>query len=97
MAAVLLGRDQVVLFHDNLVWKTPGAGPIAWHQDYSYQPVSAPVGVTTWLSLDTTTPDSGCLHYLPGTHRPDCEAYARIAAATPPWMQVPADFWQSGG
>ena len=35
--------------------------------------------------------------YLPGTHRPDCEAYARIAAATPPWMQVPADFWQSGG
>lgn len=32
--------------------------------------------------------------YLPGTHRPDCEVYARIAALNPPWMQVEAAFWE---
>lgn len=31
--------------------------------------------------------------YLPGTHRPDCPAYAAAAAASPPWMQAPAEFW----
>lgn len=32
--------------------------------------------------------------YLPGTHRPDCPAYAAAAAANPPWMQAPAGFWK---
>lgn len=31
--------------------------------------------------------------YLPGTHRPDCDAYARIAAAGPPWMAVGEGFY----
>ena len=31
--------------------------------------------------------------YLPGTHRPDCPAYDRIAALDPPWMRAPAGFW----
>ncbi len=26
--------------------------------------------------------------YLPGTHRPDCPVYAKIAKSSPPWMQV---------
>lgn len=30
------------------------------------------------------------LGYLPGAHRPDCPAYARIAALAPPWMRGPA-------
>ena len=28
------------------------------------------------------------LGWLPGAHRPDCPAYAEIAALNPPWMQV---------
>ena len=30
--------------------------------------------------------------YLPGTHRPDCPAYTKIAAVNPPWMQAPDVF-----
>jgi DNA-3-methyladenine glycosylase I len=30
------------------------------------------------------------LGYLPGAHREDCPAYARIAARKPPWMEVDA-------
>jgi DNA-3-methyladenine glycosylase I len=26
--------------------------------------------------------------YLPGTHRPTCPVYRRIAALNPPWMQA---------
>jgi len=33
--------------------------------------------------------------YLPGTHRPDCPSYARIAPHNPPWMRAPAGFWES--
>ncbi len=69
LACRLLGRTQVTLFQDNLVWKLPGSTSIEWHQDYSYQPLSTPAGITLWLSLDHTTPESGCLHYVPGSHR----------------------------
>lgn len=31
--------------------------------------------------------------YLPGTHRPDCPAFAKAAAVNPPWMTVPPEFW----
>ncbi len=31
--------------------------------------------------------------YLPGTHRPDCPAYATAAAQNPPWTQAPRGFW----
>lgn len=31
--------------------------------------------------------------YLPGTHRPDCPVFARIAEREPPWMRVPERFW----
>jgi DNA-3-methyladenine glycosylase I len=26
--------------------------------------------------------------YLPGTHRPDCPVFRRIARLDPPWMQA---------
>ncbi len=32
--------------------------------------------------------------YLPGAHREDCPVFADIAKLNPPWMEVPADFWQ---
>ena len=31
--------------------------------------------------------------YLPGTHRPDCEVYAKIAQTGPPWMATGAEFY----
>lgn len=68
-AASLLGERRVRLFQDNLVWKHPGSASIEWHQDYSYQPLDNPHGLTLWLCLDHANAGSGCLHYIPGTHR----------------------------
>lgn len=68
LAAELLGQP-VVLFQDNLIWKTPGTtSAVQWHQDYSYWPLSAPRGVTFWLALDHIDTDNGCLRYLPQSH-----------------------------
>ncbi len=69
VARVLLQVSDVVLFQDNLVWKTPGTTTrLEWHQDYSYWPLSEPDGVTLWLALDDANTDNGCLHFLSGTH-----------------------------
>ncbi|MFT7521124.1 MAG: phytanoyl-CoA hydroxylase [Kiritimatiellia bacterium] len=67
-ARALTGQPRVRLFQDNLVWKLPGSARIEWHQDYSYQPLDGPQSVTLWLCLDHATPESGCMHYIPGTH-----------------------------
>ncbi len=64
----LIGEPEITLFQDNLVWKLPGSGQIEWHQDYSYQPITATPGVTLWVSLDDADPENGCLHYIAGTH-----------------------------
>jgi hypothetical protein len=83
IACQLMDCDRVTLFQDNLVWKLPGSDRIEWHQDYSYQPLSEPKGVTLWLSLDHTVPQSGCLHYVVGSHR---------------WgLRAPADFIKGTG
>ena len=39
-----------------------------WHQDAAYRPPPYHGG-TAWLPLDPATTESGCLEYLPGSHR----------------------------
>lgn len=67
-ASALIGSADVVLFQDNLVWKSPGSRRIEWHQDFSYWPLDSPTGVTFWLALDDADAENGCLRYIPGTH-----------------------------
>lgn len=70
VARACLGAAEVVLFQDHVIAKPPGtAGAVEWHQDYVYWPLDAPSGVTMWLACDDADDDSGCLRYLPGTHR----------------------------
>ncbi|MFT5433530.1 MAG: phytanoyl-CoA hydroxylase [Myxococcota bacterium] len=67
--AASLAGPTLRLFQDNLVYKPAGTmAPLCWHQDFSYWPLDRPSGCTLWLALDDTTPENGCLHYLPGTH-----------------------------
>ncbi|MBW3664070.1 MAG: phytanoyl-CoA dioxygenase family protein [Actinobacteria bacterium] len=65
----VLGVDRVVLFQDHVVWKPPGTREeVRWHQDRSYWPLDAPLGVTLWIALDDADEDNGCLRYVVGTH-----------------------------
>ena len=96
-AATLLGERRVRLFQDNLVWKHPGGARIEWHQDYSYQPLDKPQGLTLWLCLDHATARSGCLHYVPGTHKlGECMATDFFAGTGQPVNQeLPLLDWRS--
>ncbi len=48
--------------------KPSGGGVTPWHQDAAYRPPPHHGG-TVWLPLDPATTESGCLEYLPGSHR----------------------------
>lgn len=66
----LLG-EPCRLIQDMALLKPPHIGTEKpWHQDMAYFGWSPPekiVGV--WIALDPATPENGCMHVLPGTHR----------------------------
>lgn len=70
MAARLIGCRRVRVFHDHVISKPAGlSSAVPWHQDYPYWPLNLPRAVSLWLALDDATPESGCMHFMPGAHR----------------------------
>jgi len=69
----ILGVDRVRMWHDQVFYKpAKHPGVVAWHQDYSYWTRSTPCRhVTCWIGLDDSTPESGCVQFVPGSHRWD--------------------------
>ena len=43
-------------------------GYVSWHQDATYWGLSSPDVVTAWVALSPSTPESGCMQVIPGTH-----------------------------
>lgn len=71
----LIGRDLKQIINQ-VHWKPPGAqGDFAWHQDSRFrQPGHAyrnlgEAYVQTGLAIDPHTRDSGCLRFIPRSHR----------------------------
>lgn len=69
--AVLLGVSRLRFWHDQVFAKPPGhPGVVPWHQDYSYWTRTAPAcHITCNLLLDDSDVQSGCLQFVPGSHR----------------------------
>jgi ectoine hydroxylase-related dioxygenase (phytanoyl-CoA dioxygenase family) len=70
-AAQLLGVERLRFWHDQIFYKPARhPGVVAWHQDFSYWTRTLPINhVTINVVLDDTSPENGCLHYVPGSHR----------------------------
>ena len=67
--ASVLGPNVLVL-HVDLFIKEPGSPRyISWHQDLHYWGLDSDAEVTAWLALAPATADSGCMRFVPGTHR----------------------------
>ena len=63
--------DIPMLFQDMGLIKPPHVGSEKpWHQDCAYfnLPLDTPV-VAAWIALDEATPENGCMHIIPGSHR----------------------------
>lgn len=57
------------LYHDQAVYKKPGAGaPFPWHQDNGYKFVRPQQYVTFWIALTDATRENGCPWVAPGAH-----------------------------
>jgi ectoine hydroxylase-related dioxygenase (phytanoyl-CoA dioxygenase family) len=68
-AAELLGVPSVRLFHDQALFKEPGGRETDPHQDLPYWPIAEPDTLTAWIPFDGSTLLSGCMGYVPGSHR----------------------------
>ena len=68
--ARLRGWPGARINQDNVLWKPPGARPLAFHQDDSYQQwVMPPEMCTCWIALDATSANGGTVEYVTGSHR----------------------------
>ena len=66
----LIGPDLLV-YHLTMWIKEPGdAAFVSWHQDGTYFGLDpADRHVTAWVALSDSTPETGCVTALPGSHR----------------------------
>jgi len=71
LCAGLLGVDRLRFWHDQVFAKPPRhPGVVPWHQDYSYWTRTEPAcHITCNLLLDDSDEQSGCLQFVPGSHR----------------------------
>ena len=65
----LIGPD-LVLWGVTIFGKPARTGKATpWHQDGDYYPIEPLETLTVWISLDGSTPEQGCMRYIPGSHR----------------------------
>lgn len=65
----ILGPDVLVLSVDLFIKEAKTKKFISWHQDLHYWGLDSDEEVTAWLALSPATPESGCMRYLPGSHK----------------------------
>ena len=72
----ILDAVEPVLGPDLFCWssgffhKRPGDGNyVPWHQDATYWGLSSPDVLTAWVAFTPSTPASGCMRVVPGTHK----------------------------
>ncbi len=63
--AELMAWPGTRINQDNVIWKPPGARPVGFHQDNTYQEwVDPPSMVTCWMALEATKIDAGTIEYV---------------------------------
>jgi ectoine hydroxylase-related dioxygenase (phytanoyl-CoA dioxygenase family) len=87
----LMGADRLRIWHDQVISKPPRENKhFACHHDFYFWPLDRPRMITCWLALDRATPENGCMHVIPGSHRdprfqpPGCDFSPDIHLAPKP-------------
>jgi len=69
ICATLRGWEGARINQDNVIWKPPGALPLGFHQDDSFQNwINPPQMMTCWITLDDTLAEHGTIEYVKGSH-----------------------------
>ena len=89
LASALLGTGDEDARYGGLmlIHKPAGAGrDTPWHQDEAYwdfPPDRRSHSLSVWMPLDDVTIDSGCMHFLPGSHSLDVLPHRQPTAEGP--------------
>jgi len=67
----LLGAQTVRLWHDQALYKEAGGRETEAHQDHAYWPIAEDDTITAWIPLCPVDHETGCMGYVPGSHRAD--------------------------
>ncbi len=73
LAAALIGADRVRLWHDQALYKEAGGRETEAHQDQPYWPITEPDTATVWIPFAATSDETGCMGYIPGSHKGEAE------------------------
>jgi chlorinating enzyme len=65
----LLGPDLLCWSSSFFTKEANSEEHITWHQDATYWGLSENEEVTAWVALAPSTPESGCMEVIPGTHK----------------------------
>jgi non-haem Fe2+, alpha-ketoglutarate-dependent halogenase len=72
----VLDAVEDILGPNLLVWSTSffikearDPGFVSWHQDATYWGLSSPDVCTAWIALSPANKVSGCMKFIPGTHK----------------------------
>lgn len=75
----LLGPD-LLLFRSTLMLKPAFHGSVhGLHQDSAYWPMEPPSLVTVSIALNDSSPENGCFHVIPESHKWGLQNWGRIA------------------
>jgi hypothetical protein len=73
IARQLFGGELLDDYREQMIYKPPKHGPATpWHQDQAYHdPALTFRSINFWMPLDEATLESGCMQFIPGSHRLD--------------------------
>ncbi len=68
-ASAVLGSDLIVWGAHVFAKEAQSPHMVSWHQDLTYWGFADADELTCWVALSPATAESGCMRFVPGTHR----------------------------
>ena len=80
LGTALLGVDEKVTAGGHMIFKPAQYGAeTPWHQDEAYwNPDVYLNSLSVWLAVDTATVESGCMQFIPGSHKEEVRWHRHI-------------------
>jgi ectoine hydroxylase-related dioxygenase (phytanoyl-CoA dioxygenase family) len=80
-AQAVLGPDVLLWGSGHFIKEANTTSYVSWHQDLTYWGLDKPDEVTLWVALSPATRESGCMRFIPGTHKtsivPHADTFAK--------------------
>ncbi len=80
-AQAVLGPDVLLWGSGHFIKEANTTSYVSWHQDLTYWGLDKPDEVTLWVALSPATRESGCMRFVPASHKIDIVPHADTFAA----------------